>query len=228
MKQKTLYICGFGLYEKQITLETIEIINKSEIVISPSIYRKSIFSKKLISVGKLPVEKIIELLNKLFKRYKTITFIVYGNPGFLNSITVDIKRVLKDVNIFIIPAVSSFDCIINLLENLNLIKSNLIISNLNHSIDLNPKYDMLLFSGEVLKSKEKLEIFKKRFIKKYHKRHYFFIIAVKDYFYNKNYLLKTTVKKLEKDIFKIEEMSTIYIPRIKNEKKRNIYNIDRA
>lgn len=216
--KKTLFICGYDITLKHITAETSEVLEKAEVVISPSIDKDIILSSriKIKSVRDLNPERQLSLIKKLFKKYEKIAFLTYGNPCFLNSITYLIKNNLKNIKIITLPAVSSFDIIIDIFNELNLIPKDLTAISLNKDkkkIELYPKTDTIIFGAEALKEDDSLlKQFLLTFKKSYSDDHPIYIVIIKDFSCQDTKIIKTKTNNFETKIKTIKNMATIFIP----------------
>lgn len=235
---KTLYICGFGLKEEDISLATLKILSNVEIILSPSIDENSIILKYLSLFKKDKIEfknirhikplDILKLLKLLFKKHNKIAVLFYGNPLFMNSISEIIISKMKDIKIITYPATSSFDNIFHLYPKLNLFDKKIIIlnnrvlekkSNNKNVWDVNSH--VFLFGVENLhKSKKMRNVFFKLFDDYYGKKHPIILIHFSDLTIRSNKYKKIYLKNLMNEI-NDTVMKILYIPpklrRIKND-----------
>ncbi|MGC9070598.1 MAG: SAM-dependent methyltransferase [Elusimicrobiales bacterium] len=127
---KTLIIASTGIGKKDISVESIEKINSTEALLNFSSHGSNFLSKfvkiKIININeKLSYEGnafkkiniIFKTIKKLFLSLSRISLVVSGNPSFLNIFVQEIvKRVKKmNINVEVIPAVSSIDYVINII-----------------------------------------------------------------------------------------------------------------
>jgi hypothetical protein len=225
--KKELYICSYGIVAEQITSESLKAIKKSDLAISPCFDEKTsrFLGIKAKSVRNLSQRnqtmwhKQIILIKNLFKNHNVISYITYGNPCFLNSITYELRKELKNVKVTVYPAVSSFDIIINMFNELNLLPDDLILRFIDCKKKLDnfcPEKPMILFGGEYLIDKpETISYFVKNFKKNYPSSHKFFIIILKNFVYKNSRIISTAINEFERKLGYIKDMATIYIPPVK-------------
>ncbi|MEI7529574.1 MAG: SAM-dependent methyltransferase, partial [Elusimicrobiota bacterium] len=166
-KEKRLIICSYGLEPKHITLETLAELKKCGVVFSHSLEAGAgglvaRSCKKFECLRGLTAAGITASLKKAFAEHDTVGFLTYGNPLFLNATTALIKAGMAAarVKVSVLPAVSSFDSIVNLLDLNKFSLAGLRIVDLAACMDdlrITPEMDTLFFvAGDLnLKGKEK-------------------------------------------------------------------------
>jgi len=219
--KKELYICSYGIVPGQITVESFRVIKKSQIVLSPSLDKNTsqFLGVKVICVRDITPQKQPMLIKNLFKKYDKISFINYGNPCFLNSLPYILRKELENAKVTVYPAVSSFDIIINMFNELNLLPDDLILRFIDCKKKLDnfyPEKPMILFGAEYLIDKpETISYFVKNFKKNYPSSHKFFIIILKNFAYKNSCIIPTGINEFERKLGYIKDMATIYIPPVK-------------
>lgn len=228
---KTLYICGYGLVETDISISTIKVLLEADIIISPSIeknsfifkYLQSISQKKILlkNIRHLSPSKTTNFVKSLIKRYSKIAVLFYGNPLFMNSITHMIKSKIKGVNIVTIPAISSLDMIFHQFTKLNMFSEKIILLNdknlekaskKNKEVFMDINSHTFFFGSENIKLNSRIRnVFIKSFKKYYGNNHPILLIHFKDLTYNKIMTKKVTINNLVKNLDK-SFMQTLYIP----------------
>ncbi|MEF3280830.1 MAG: hypothetical protein K6357_07695 [Elusimicrobiota bacterium] len=216
--KKKLFICGYGLKPEEITLQTLHIIKNSDIVLSDALNKKDALKlglKKFENIRKNTPSQIVEIIKEKFAHYDNISFITYGNPAFLNSVTDEIFTKLKGFEILLIPAVSSLDGIFSVFLELNLLKNDLLIINIpkdpeDINFNLNSDINTLIFGAENLSNKKISKFFKKIFNSTYGKKYSFYITHIKDISFETE-IIKTNINCFHKFINE-KKMLTIYIP----------------
>jgi len=124
-KEKNLIIASFGLESKHITLETLAALKKCDAVFSDCMdgvggagefIRKGCAKFHYLSGVSQP--RIAAKLERAFLTADTVGFLTYGNPFFINLTASLVKDVMTaaGIKVSVLPAVSSFDSIVNLLD----------------------------------------------------------------------------------------------------------------
>lgn len=130
-KTNNLIIASIGILKGDISIKTIEKIKETDLILNyacEELYLKKIFpDKKILNINekiykinsnsnqiKYIHKYIHKLINNLFKTYSSISFLVQGNPLFFNEFIFQLNSSFgKKIKLEIIPAVSSFDYIVN-------------------------------------------------------------------------------------------------------------------
>jgi len=120
---KTLLFASYGLEPKHITLETLAALKKCGVVFSHCLDGgKGDFIAKACpnfkSLRGLSIEKTAARVKAAFSACDLVGFLTYGNPFFLNATAVLVKRAAEaaGIKVKVLPAVSSFDAIVNLMD----------------------------------------------------------------------------------------------------------------
>jgi uncharacterized protein YabN with tetrapyrrole methylase and pyrophosphatase domain len=227
-KRKTLIIASFGLLPKQVTLETLAGLKKCGIVFSHSLDRGG---NELIArscarfepLRGLSLDETAGRVKKAFSSHDTVGFITYGNPFFLNATAALINREMKaaKINVEVLPAVSSFDSIVNLMDlnkfslnGLRLVDTAAAMK----AMKFTPAMDTLFcVIGDLnLKGNGKYKAaFLKGLAVAYPGSHPVSIIncpAIED---PAGRLVKTTVSKFKAVFSKVDKTSTVLVPAVK-------------
>lgn len=126
---KKLIIVSTGIIPGDITVNSIEKANTSDVVLNYSVgedYLKKYIRKKIININEniskiqSREEKINFLYNfmkRLFKKFSTISLITSGNPLFFNVFITEIYELLKKdrIKVDIYTGISSIDHVINII-----------------------------------------------------------------------------------------------------------------
>lgn len=228
---KTLYICGYGLIEKDISILTLKILSEADIIISPSIeqdsfiikYLNSLKQKKIIfkNIRHLNPSRTTYLIKSLFKKYSKIAAIFYGNPLFMNSITDMIISKIKGINIITLPAVSSLDMIFHQFPKLNMFKEKIVLlsnkslekaSKRTNEIFMDTNSHTFVFGSENLRTSPRIRIiFTTSFKKYYGKKHPLLLLHFKDLTQDKIIIKKIKLQNLISNLNN-SLMQTLYIP----------------
>ncbi|OGS28573.1 MAG: hypothetical protein A2218_05015 [Elusimicrobia bacterium RIFOXYA2_FULL_53_38] len=225
-KVKTLIIASFGLEPKHITLETLAALKKCDAVFSDCLdgaggagefIRRACVNFEFLRG--FPGRGIAARLNEAFIRHDTVGFLTYGNPCFLNPATTLISGIMAaaKVKVSILPAVSSFDSIVNLLDlnkfslsGLRLVRS---VEDMEEMLFV-PEMETLLFLPGHLNRKEN-EKHKKRFLNSlrsaYPGEHAVFLIN-RPCMDSGGGLIKTTVSGFENIFDKVDKATTVFLP----------------
>ncbi|MDO8805295.1 MAG: SAM-dependent methyltransferase [Elusimicrobiota bacterium] len=231
MEKNKLYICSCGMRPGQLTPETIKALKLSQVVFSHSLEGGP--AEALIRgfcpdfrplVGREPAE-IVRAVKSAFKTRRTAAFLTYGNPFFLNAAAVLLKRELEKSGVEVepLPAVSSFDSIVNML-GLELPAAGLRLLHAGLSggeLTFYPDMAVLVFMADKLNRFEKREHsgVKEKFIRRiaaaYPPGHRVFIVNAPFMEDREGRVVRTTVKNLARDLGKADRNSTLYIPAAK-------------
>lgn len=227
-KKKTLYIFSYGLKPSQITLETLSGLKKCDIVFSHCLSQGpgnfiSKACKEFRMLEKLGVSRISEEILKAFLTRETIGFLTYGNPFFLNATTARINKVMKKagIGVQVLPAVSSFDSMINLMAQnkysaygLRLVDVAFVL----RDVPLTPEMDTLFFVVGDLNLKGN-ELLRDKFLNKlkrtYPETQEAVLINCADITDESDRQLKTSVARLKKDFHGADKATTLFIPAVK-------------
>ncbi|MGC9070595.1 MAG: SAM-dependent methyltransferase [Elusimicrobiales bacterium] len=224
---KKLYICGYGLTEDDISLKTLRILEKSDIIISPSLDKHNFISRYLLKLSKktivnvrnLPPEKIISKILNTLNKFDIVSLLVYGNPLFMNIITEMLIKRIKNTEIVTIPAISSFDLMFHVIPMLNISSEKIVLLN-NRIIekdsrdrkilDMDISSHIFLFGAEAMRSRAK-KVFFESFIKYYGREHPLYIIHTEDITVQERIIKKIKIEDISKHLHK-NIMQTLYIP----------------
>jgi len=177
-------------------------------------------------VGKTPAETAAGITAAL-KTGGTAAFLTYGNPFFLNTAAGLLKAGLekRGVAVEVLPAVSSFDAMVNLLDlnefspaGMRLIHAGLS----GGEITFFPEMDTMVFMMDNLNRVEKPEHagVKAKFLGNlaaaYPPGHPVYIVNAPFMEDAKGRVVRSTVKKLKRDFARADKNSTLFIPGINN------------
>lgn len=221
-------IASFGLQPKHVTLETLAALKKCGIVFSHCLDRggKDLLARSCARFEPLRGLSLAETagrVKKAFSSCDTVGFITYGNPFFLNATTALLNKELaaEGVKVEVLPAVSSFDAIVNLLDlnkfspgGLRLVDTAAAMKEMKFT----PALDTLFFVvGDLnLKGNEKHRAAFLGGLKAYYpSRHPVTIINCPTIENGAGRLLKTTVAELKAVFPKADLVSTILVPAVK-------------
>jgi uncharacterized protein YabN with tetrapyrrole methylase and pyrophosphatase domain len=228
-KEKTLYIFSYGLRPSQITLETLSALKKCDLVFSHSLEGGagdfiSGACKEFRMLRGLNQRQIAGSVRQAFRTRGTVGFLTYGNPFFLNATTALINAEMKraGVCVRVMPAVSSFDDIINLLDlnkystsGLRLVDAAVVMED----IPLTPEMDTLFFVIGVLNLKENSrhrEKFFKKLSKIYPGAQAAVLVNCACIGDESGRLIRTSVARLKKAFNKVDKVTTLFIPAAAN------------
>lgn len=220
----------------QITPETIKALKLSQVVFSHSLEGGP--AEALLRgfcpdfrplVGKEPPE-IVSAVKAVFRTRRTAAFLTYGNPFFLNAASGLLKRELEKsgVEVESLPAVSSFDAIVNMLalEELPAAGIRLVHAGLSGGeLTFYPDMAVMLFMADKLNRAERREHagIKEKFLGRiaaaYPPGHGVFIVNAPFMEDRNGRVLRTSVKNLGRDLAKADRNSTLYIPAVKTPRK---------
>lgn len=223
-KEKTLVICSYGLEPKHITLETLAALKKCGAVFSHSLEGGTgdfiaQSCAEFVSLRGLSAPGITARLKKAFADHDTVGFLTYGNPCFLNATTALIKAGMAaaGVKVSVLPAVSSFDSIVNLLDLNKFSLAGLRLADVAASMDkmrFTPELDTLFFVAGDLAPKRNNR-FRASFLKglaaAYPAGHPVIIINCPCIGNASGRLIKTAVSKLGGVFAKVDKASTIFV-----------------
>jgi len=118
---KKLCVFSYGLYPGQMTLETLAAMRGCGVVYTNSLDAVSLLNFQKLApgiklTGRLSHRGTALEVARGFSRYDTVGFLTYGNPLFLNRIADEVIRAAREkkAEVVVLPAVSSFDALINL------------------------------------------------------------------------------------------------------------------
>jgi precorrin-2 methylase len=226
--RKTLIIASFGLQPKHVTLETLAVLKKCGVVFSHCLEKggKDLLARSCTefeSLRGLSLEETAGKVKKAFSAYDTVGFVTYGNPFFLNATTALINREMAGagISVTVLPAVSSFDSIVNLLDlnkfsldGLRLVDTAAAMK----AMRFTPEMDTLFFVvGDLnLKGNEKYRAaFLKGLEVNYPAQHPLTVINCPAPEAEAGRLLKTTVSKFKTVFSKVDIVSTILVRAVK-------------
>ena len=228
-EEKTLYIFSYGLRPSQITLETLAALKKCDLVFSHSLEGGtgdfiSKACKEFRLLRELNQRQIVSSVKKAFLTCRTVGFLTYGNPFFLNATTALINTEMKRAGICVrvMPAVSSFDAIVNLMDLNKYSTSGLRlvdVAAVMEDIPLTPEMDTLFFVIGDLNLKRNCrhrEKFFKNLKKTYPGIQSCVLINCACIGDGSGRLIKTSVARLNKAFNKVDKVTTLFIPAVAN------------
>jgi precorrin-2 methylase len=187
---KKLYIASIGMNFEDISIKTLNLIKKSDLVISdfPTENNSTIIkklNKNFIMINKqLPknLSKSVEYLHKTileyFKKYKTVLYLTHGNPLYLNKRNILLYHRLKnEVETQTIPSVSSFDYIIDIICKKLMPENAYIIYTYPIEDILNVHNNIIIFNPNLIKNLTYKNI--RKMISLYPKNYRFYTIQIK-------------------------------------------------
>jgi hypothetical protein len=229
-KEKRLVICSYGLEPKHITLETLAVLKKCGAVFSDSLEGGTgdfiaQSCAEFENLRGLSAPGITARLKEAFAGHDTVGFLTYGNPGFLNATTVLIKAGMAAarVKVSVLPAVSSFDSIVNLLDLNKFSLTGLRLVDVAASMDnmrFTPGMDTLFFVAGDLKTGKNYKYrvsFLKGLAAAYPGGHPVTIVNRPCIGNVSGWLIKTTVSGLGGVFSKVDKASTIFIGAVARE-----------
>jgi siroheme synthase len=228
---KVLMMASYGLEPKHITLETLAVLKKCDVVYSDCLDgRKSDFIIKSCRHfeslrGGSPEETVSKVL-AAFSASDTVGFVTYGNPFFLNDTAFRIKKKLEAarIKIKVLPAVSSFDSIVNLMDLNEFSRSGLRLvdaaaaSVAPGGIAFTPNMDTLFFvvgGFNLGRGKDSRSAFLKGLGKFYPGKHPVSIINCPTVEKAEGRLVNTTVSGLKAALRRADDASTILVHAVK-------------
>ena len=230
-KEKRLVICSYGLEPKHITLETLAALKKCGAVFSHSLEGGSgdfiaQSCAQFENLRGLDGPGIAARLKEAFEEHDTVGFLTYGNPFFLNAATVLIKAGMAaaKVKVSVLPAVSSFDSIVNLLDLNKFSLTGLRLVDAAASLAallFTPEMDTLFFSAGVLgpgRGNKRRAEFLKGLAAAYPGGHPVSIVNCPCIGNASGRLIKTTVSRLGGVFAKVNNVSTILVPAVNGRK----------
>ncbi|MBI4351884.1 MAG: hypothetical protein HY550_10620 [Elusimicrobia bacterium] len=227
-KRKTLIIASFGLQPKQVTLETLAGLKRCGLVFSHCLERggKDLLTRScpgFVSLRGLSLAGTAAKVKKAFSSFDTVGFITYGNPFFLNATAALINKEMAaaGINVTVLPAVSSFDSIVNLLD-LNKFSLNGLrlvdMAAAMKALRFTPEMDTLFFvAGDLnLKGNGKCRsAFLGGLEENYPAGHPVTVINCPTIEDDAGRVIKTTVSKFKTVFPKVDIVSTILVPAVK-------------
>lgn len=227
-KRKTLIMASFGLQPKHVTLETLAVLKNCGVVLSHCLDKggKDPLARScpnFESLRGLSLAETAAKVKKAFSSHDTVGFITYGNPFFLNATTALINKEMAaaGIEVTVLPAVSSFDTIVNLLDlnkfslnGLRLVDTAAAMEEMKFT----PAMDTLFFVvGDLnLKGNEKHRAaFLKGLEANYPAAHPVTVINCPTIEDETGRLLKTTVSKFKTVFPKADLVSTILVKAVK-------------
>jgi len=226
-KEKRLVICSYGLEPKHLTLETLAALKKCGAVFSDSLEGGAgdfiaRACAEFENLRGLSAPGITARLKEAFAGHDNVGFLTYGNPGFLNATTALIKAGMAaaGVKVSVLPAVSSFDSIVNLLGLNKFSLAGLRLVDMAACMDdlrLTPELDTLFFvAGDLnLKGNDKWRAaFLKGLAAAYPGGHPLTVVNCPCIGNVSGRLIKTTVSRLGGVFAKVDKASTILVPAV--------------
>lgn len=228
---KKLIIVSTGIGKRDISVEGIEKINSTNLVVNLSLetnFLSKLVKTKIININERlykvkdvskKINIIFRLIKKLFLRYSKISLLFSGNAFFFNVYANELyKRTKKtNIDIEIISGISSFDYVINIITtSINPeLKSYIILGLPSHLLSLPDinyvKHDIIIMnfhSINFLTLKEKKKILK--VINSMSKRKCYLIKYCPNT--SKSIIKKNYIRNIKKFIKEIDNETTIYIP----------------
>jgi len=227
---KKLYIASIGMNFEDISIKTLNLIKKSDLVISDfltennsTIIKK--LNKNFIMINQhLPknLSESVEYLHKTiieyFRKYRTVLYLTHGNPLYLNKRNILLYHRLKnEVETQTIPSVSSFDYIIDIICKKLMPENAYIIYTYPIEDILNVYNNIIIFNPNLIKNLAYKNI--RKMISLYPKNHRFYTIQIKT-IYEKERIKTYKISRFYEIIKKLDERITIFIPSYYN--KNNI------
>ena len=230
IKGRKLYIASIGMNFEDISIKTLNLIKKSDLVISdfPTLKNDTIIkklNKNLIIINQyLPknLSESVEYLHKTilehFRKYRTVLYLTHGNPLYLNKRNILLYHRLKnEVETQTIPSVSSFDYIIDIICKKLMPENAYIIYTYPIEDILNVYNNIIIFNPNLIKNLAYKNI--RKMISLYPKNHRFYTIQIKT-IYEKERIKTYKMSRFYEIIKKLDERTTIFIPSCYN--KNNI------
>jgi len=228
IKNKKLYIASIGMNFEDISIKTLNLIKKSDLVISDFLTLKNDtiikkLNKNLIIINPyLPknLSESVEYLHKTiieyFRKYRTVLYLTHGNPLYLNKRNILLYHKLKnEVETQTIPSVSSFDYIIDIICKKLMTNIAYVIYTYPITIKsmLNIYNNIIIFNPNLIKNLAYKNI--REMISLYPKNHRFYTIQIKT-IYEKERIKTQKISEFYEIIKKIDERTTIFIPSCDN------------
>jgi len=226
-KEKRLVICSYGLEPKHITLETLSALKKCGAVFSHSLEGGAgdfiaQSCAKFENLRGLDGPGIAARLKEAFAEHDTVGFLTYGNPFFLNAATVRIKAGMAaaKVKVSVLPAVSSFDSIVNMLDLNKFSLAGLRLVDAAASMGdtrFTPEMDTLFFSVGVPtpgNGNKRRAAFLKGLAAAYPGGHPVTVVNCPCIGDASGRRIKTTVSRLGGVFAKVDKVSTILVPAV--------------
>ena len=223
--KKKLIIASYGLEPKHITLETLSALKKCSALFSHSLGAGSetLVSKlcpELRALKKMPQAGIARELKKAFSKHGTVGFLTYGNPFFLNFTAALLAREMSaiGVEVRVLPAVSSFDSIVNMLDlnKFSLKGLRLVdIAACMEDVALTPDMDTLFFMvGDLnLKGNGKFRsVFLKELSSAYPAANPVFLINCPSIENSYGRIIATSIGSLARSFSGVDKATTMFIP----------------
>ena len=221
-------MASFGLQPKHVTLETLAVLKNCGVVLSHCLDKggKDPLARScpnFESLRGLSLSETAAKVKKAFSAHDTVGFITYGNPFFLNATTALINKEMAaaGIPVTVLPAVSSFDTIVNLMDlnkfslnGLRLVDTAVAMKEMRFT----PAMDTLFFVvGDLnLKGNEKHRTaFLKGLEENYPGAHPVTVINCPTIEDEAGRLLKTTVSKFRTVLPQADLVSTILVRAIK-------------
>lgn len=226
-KTKTLIMASYGLEPKQVTLETMAALKECGVVFSHCLAggKGGFISRscaKFESLRGLSLAETAGKVKKAFSAHDTVGFLTYGNPFFLNATAALINTTMKadGVKVIILPAVSSFDAIINQMDLNKFSRTGLRLVDTAAAMKemmFTPEMDTLFFVIGDLNFKGN-ECYRTAFLKglgkAYPGGHPVSIINCPTIEDASGRLIATTVSKLKTVFLKADKATTILVPAV--------------
>ncbi len=231
-RTKTLIIASCGLEQKHITLETMGALKKCGTVFSHCLDAADggFIAKacaRFESLREVPRYGMAARLKEAFREHDVVGFLTYGNPLFLNRTTARLtgEMAASGIRVTVLPAVSSFDSIVNLMDlnifspaGLRLVDTGPAVKDLKIAAEM----DTLFFVAGELNApgcERARGIFLKKLEAAYPGRHPVFLINLPCIGSEPERLVKTTVSGLKTVLSGADRLTTILV-RAYRKKKR--------
>ena len=161
----------------------------------------------------------IKEIKTLFKKFNNIVFLTDGNPLFLNLISLNIYSYFsaQKIKVFPIPAISSFDYVINIImKKFRIAKFEFFICFYPSNFlkyDISKIKNCIIFNINSLNrsSEREKNYFIAFFLKKFSKSKYFYVVS-HDPINSKEIIFKYRIKNIRKFINNSDPKTTIFIP----------------
>ena len=216
----------------QITPETVKALKLSRVVFSHSLEGgpaealiRSFCPDFRPLAGKAPAE-IVSAVKRVFKTRRTAAFLTYGNPYFFNAAAGLLRRELakSGVEVESLPAVSSFDAMVNMLglDELPAAGIRLVHAGLSGGeLAFYPDMDTMVFMADKLNKAERpehagaREKFLGRLAAAYPPGHGVFLVNAPFMEDRQGRVVRTSVKNLPRDLDRADRNSTLYVPAVR-------------
>ena len=232
MKKKKLFICSCGLRAGQLTPETARALKLCSVVFSHSLAGGPVasivrgFCPDLRPLVNLSPDEIVRAIKAALKTRPAAAFLTYGNPFFLNEAASLLKRELErsGAEVEVLPAVSSFDAIVNMLPLGEFSPAGLRLLHAGLSggeVEFFPGMDTLVFMPDKLNRAERPEhaCARKKFLSRaaaaYPAGHPAWLVNAPFMEDLEGRLVRATIGTLGRALRRADRNTTLYIPAVK-------------